>query len=281
MTPHGHARAEQPSARDLRRLFSRCSAGDVCARETIILRFLPLAGRIARIYEGRGEPLEDLCQVASVGLIKAVDAYSPERGTFAGYAWPMIQGEIRRHFRDATWRVYVPRQVREHAARVLLAEKDLAATGGPDQPESIATYLGISREDVAEARRALEAHSCRALDASSVGPDGDASPLPAVVGAEEAGYDRAELSVGIQRTLRTLKPREQRVLLLRLAWELSQAEIAGRVGLSQMHVSRILRKAGIALTASCGLNVSARGESRRWSRPTFVVLRTASFAPIV
>src|SRR5690349_1297993 len=161
MTPHGHVRAEHPSARALSRLFSRCSAGDACARETIILRFLPLAGRIARIYEGRGEPLEDLCQVARLGLIKAVDAYSPERGTFAGYAWPKIQGEIRRHFRDTTWRVHVPRAVREHAGRVLVAEKDLVAGRGSAKPEAIASYLGISREEVAEARLALEAYSSR------------------------------------------------------------------------------------------------------------------------
>lgn len=281
MTPHGHARAEHPSARDLRRLFGRCSAGDAHARETIILRFLPLADRIARIYAGRGEPLEDLCQVASVGLIKAVDAYSPERGSFAGYAWPMIQGEIRRHFRDATWRVYVPRPVRERAGRVLMAEKELAAIAGSAQPEAIASYLGISREDVAEARRALDAHSSRSLDASYVGLDGGARPLPVGVGAEDAGYERAEVSLGIRKVLRALKPRDQRVLLLRLVWELSQAEIAGRVGLSQMHVSRILRKAGIALTGSCGLAMSARVKPRRWSRPTFVVLGAAEFAPAV
>src|SRR5690242_14499341 len=128
MTPHGHARAEHWSACDLSVLFSRSCAGDTCAREAIILRYLPLARRLARMYEWRGEPIDDLCQVASVGLIRAVDGYSPERGdAFPAYARPVILGEIRRHFRDATWRVHVPRPVRERALNVSRAETELTA----------------------------------------------------------------------------------------------------------------------------------------------------------
>jgi RNA polymerase sigma-B factor len=258
MTPHCHARAERWPTCDLRALLSRCSAGDLRARETIILRFLPLARRIARVYEGRGEPIEDLCQAASVGLIKAVDQYSPERGgAFPAYARPMILGEVRRHFRDTTWRVHVPRPMKERVTRVRRAEKDLGTVSGAAKPEAIANYLGIGLGEVAEARLALEAHWPGSLDENRATPDGDALPLREVVGADESEYERMEISIGIRRALLTLKPRDQRVLLLRLACGLTQDEIAGRVGLSQMHVSRILRNAGAALTTSCGLGVSA------------------------
>lgn len=258
MTPQCHARADPWSAGDLKALLSRCSAGDLHARETVIVRFLPLARRLARGYEGRGEPIEDLCQAASVGLIKAVDRYSLERGdAFPAYARPMIVGEIRRHFRDTTWRVHVPRPVRERATQVLGAERELGAASGPAKPAAIANYLGIGPGEVAEARRALAADSPVSLDESYAGPEGETLALREVVGAEESGYERVELSVGIRRALLTLKPRDRKVLLLRLACGLSQDEIAGRVGLSQMHVSRILRNAGEALSVSCGLPVGA------------------------
>lgn len=257
MTPHCRARAEHYSACDLSVLFDRCSAGDTRARETIIVRFLPLARRLARIYEGRGEPIEDLRQAASIGLIRAVDRYSPARGNaFPAYARAMILGEIRRHFRDTTWRVYVPRPVRDRAGRVLRAEKELGTKSGSPAPEAIANHLGIGPGQVAEARRALEAYFPRSLDVSHTAPDDNAPALRAVIGCDEAEYERVEMSVGIRRALLTLKPRDQKVVLLRLRWELSQDEIARRVGVSQMHVSRILRNAALVLTASCGLGVS-------------------------
>jgi len=258
MTPHCHARAERWSARDLRALLCRCSAGDLRARETVVLRFMPLARRLARLYEGRGEPIEDLCQAASVGLIKAVDQYSIERGdAFPAYARPMIVGEIRRHFRDTTWRVHVPRPVREGATRVLRAERELGTARGSARPEAIANHLGIGLAEVAEARRALDADTPSSLDASYTDPGGSARPFGELVGAEEPDYERVELADGVRRALLMLKPRDQKVLLLRVACGLSQDEIASRVGLSQMHVSRILRRAGAALTASCGLAVGA------------------------
>ena len=280
MTPHRHARAENLSACDLSALFRRCSAGDTSARETIIVRFLPLARRLARIYEGRGEPIEDLYQAASVGLIRAVDRYSPERGVgFPAYARAMILGEVRRHFRDTTWRVHVPRPVRECAGRVLRAEKELSTVLGAATPETVATYLGIGHREVVEARRALEAYSPRSLDTTRIAPDGNTFPLRDVIGGEDVEYERIEVSVGIRRALLTLKPRDQKILLLRLGRELSQHEIARRIGLSQMQVSRILRNAGVALTASCGLAVSARKDARRWSPPTFELMGTARLGP--
>lgn len=261
MTPYRHGRAVAPRdwpACDLSTLFSRCAAGDARARETIIVRFLPLARRLARLYEGRGEPVEDLCQAASVGLIRAVDGYSPDRGdAFAAYARPMILGAIRRHFRDTTWRMHVPRPLKERAGRVLRAEWALRPTSGaPAETDAIAAYLGMAPEQVAEARRALETYFPRSLDATRA-PQKDHEPaLGEVIGGDDPEYDRVEVSVGVRRTLDELGPRDQKVLLLRLACELTQSEIAGRVGVSQMHVSRILRNAGAALTTSCGLQVS-------------------------
>jgi RNA polymerase sigma-B factor len=261
MTPQRSARAVAPSdwpACDLRTLFSLSSAGDTRARDTIIVRFLPLARRLARSYEGRGEPIEDLRQAASVGLIKAVDRYSLDQGAqFPAYARPMIVGEIRRHFRDTTWRVHVPRPIKDRAAQIVRAERELTtAPGSAVGTGAVAAHLGLGSEEVAEARRAIEASWPRSLDTPSGGPDGDGTALRDVVGAEDSEYERVEVSVGIGRAVRKLGPRDGKVLLLRLGFELTQDEIAARVGVSQMHVSRILRNAGAALTPSCGLAVA-------------------------
>lgn len=260
MTPYRHVHAAAPRGGrpcDLGALFSRCSEGDARARETIILRYLPLARRLARQYQGRGEPLEDLVQAATIGLIKAVDRYSPDRPeVFAAYARPMILGEIRRHFRDTTWPVHVPRPTKERAGRVLRADKELGSTSGSlAASEAVAEHLGIAPGQVAEARRALEVYFPASLDAPATAPSGDAIALGEVIGTPERDYERVEVSVGVERTLRVLKPRDRKILMLRLACGLTQDEIAGRVGISQMHVSRILRNAGAALTISCGLAV--------------------------
>jgi RNA polymerase sigma-B factor len=239
MTPYRHACAVAPRdwpACDLRTLFSRCAAGDARARETIITRFLPLARRLACLYEGRGEPIDDLCQAASVGLIRAVDRYSPDRGVaFPAYARPMILGAIRRHFRDTTWRLHVPRPVKERAGRVLRADRALgSAPGSPGQPDVTAARLGIAPEQAAEARRALETYFPRSLDAARAPQQEHEQTLGEVIGGEDPEYERVEVSLGVRRAL---------------------DELERRVGVSQMHVSRILRKAGAAVTASCGLDV--------------------------
>jgi RNA polymerase sigma-B factor len=261
MTPHWHSHAAAPKdwlSCEVGLLFSRCSAGDARARETIIVRFLPLARRLARMYEGRGEPIEDLCQAAAVGLIRAVDRYSRDRGeAFPAYARPMILGEIRRHFRDTTWPLHVPRPTKERAGRVLSADKELRPSADSlAPPEVVAEHLGIEAGEVVEARRALEAYWPASLDAPHVARGGDTIARGDTIAADESEYERVEVFVGVQRVLVGLKPRDREILLLRLACELSQSEIAGRVGISQMHVSRILRSIGAALTASCGLAVS-------------------------
>ncbi|HEY4827826.1 MAG TPA: sigma-70 family RNA polymerase sigma factor [Solirubrobacteraceae bacterium] len=260
MTPHWHARASSRGdwrARNLEALFRRYAAGDRRAREAIIVRFLPLARRVAREYDGRGEPLDDLVQVASVGLIRAVDRYSPDRGDgFAPYARAMMVGEIRQHFRDRTWRVHVPRPTRDRAAQVLLADEALVQDSSSTRPEAIAEFLRIAPEEVIEARGALDAYRPASLDTPHARPNGDSMTLHEILGAGDPVYERVEMSVGVRRALLALKPRDRKILMLRLVCELTQEEIASRIGLSQMQISRILRSAGESLTASCGLAVS-------------------------
>ena len=285
MTPHGPAHVVAPRDRrpcDVGQLLHRSTAGDAHARETIIVRFLPLARRLARLYEGRGEPLEDLYQTAAVGLIMAVDRYSPDHGaTFVAYARSVILGAIRHHFRDGTWPVHVPRSMKDRAARVVRAESELtAASGSLAKPEAVAAHLGIGVAEVAEARGALQAYRPTSLDTPYVASDGGHIDRREAIGADDSGYDRVELSVGVERAVRRLKPRDRKILLLRLAFELSQDEIAGHTGISQMHVSRILRNARAVLAASCGLAMSGSTSQAPLRRSTGVaVMGTAGLEP--
>ena len=255
MTQQRHARTSVPragSARDLRTLFRRRSAGDNRAREAIILRFLPYARLLARRYEGRGEPGEDVYQAASVGLIKAVDRYEPERGeSFVAFARPTILGEIKRHFRDTTWRVHVPRAVQERACQLTRAQDEIRATSGADaSTEEIARHLGLELGEVAEAQGALQANRPGSLDTTYANEDGQRLTLRETIGEFDSAYERLETSVGWGDVLRRLHPRERKVLLLRFGGEFTQDEIASRIGVSQMHVSRILRNAAAALAAA-------------------------------
>jgi RNA polymerase sigma-B factor len=248
-----HARTFGPSngaARDLNTLFSCCSGGDARARETIIVRFLPHARRLARRYERRGETAEDLYQAASEGLIKAVDRYQPERGvSFMSYAERVILGEIRRHFRDRTWRVHVPRSMQERAVRLARASAELPASRGADETTVIATHLGIEPSEIDDARLVLEAYRPRSLDAEYEREDGQRQTLGESVGEWDRGYEQVEDFVEFRHMLEKLGPRDREVLLLRVHFELTQAEIARRIGVSQMQVSRILRKSIRTTTA--------------------------------
>ena len=250
---------------DLGTLFSRCSAGDARAREAIIVGFLPYARQLASRYRERGEPVEDLYQAASVGLIKAVDRYELERGgSFVAYAAPTILGEIRRHFRDKTWLVRVPRSVQERAGRVARAQEELRARSGSDPTtEVMAGHLGLELGEVAEAQGALEAYRPGSLDATYAAKDGQRLALSEIVGELDPEYERVETSVGYEHALRRLHPRERKVLLLRFGGELTQREIAMRIGVSQMQVSRILRNATAAVAAAPELQWTLRDEPER------------------
>ncbi len=258
MTPQCRTRATSQqgrSAPDLRVLFDRCADGDPAAREAIIVQFLPYARRLARRYAGRGEPVDDLYQVASVGLIKAVDRCEPERcDSFIAFAEPTILGEIRRHFRDGTRRVHVPRPVQDCARKVTCAQQELATScGSHPTTEMVAKHLNLAIGEVAEAQRACEASRPASLDATYPAHDGQPLALSETVGELDRQYERVETSVACAPAVRRLAPRERTVLLLRFGGELTQDEIARRIGVSQMQVSRILRGILAALAAAAEL----------------------------
>jgi len=224
----------------LERLFRRHHRfHDPAARTELIRRFGPLAAGWARRYHvPGGEPLEDLVQVALVGLIKAIDRYDLDRGvTFISYAEPTIRGELRRHFRDATWAIHVPRELQE---RVRLVERET---------ERLAAQIGRSPtvNELAEAcdldvQDALEAvHAARSSRLQPLEPDGDAPPSRRGA-VHEAGYELVEYAASARGAVAALSERDRRVLQLRVAQGLSQREIAKCVGVSQMQVSRILAR---------------------------------------
>jgi RNA polymerase sigma-B factor len=236
-------------------LFRRSSAGDPRAREAIIVGFLPYARYLARCYAGRGEPLEDLYQAASIGLIKAVDRYDPGRGdSFVAFATPTIRGEILSHFRNTTWCVHVPRPVQDRARRVAKVEAEIQADSKA-QPtaEVIAKRLGLAPAEVADAQGALRSRRAAPLDVSCTADDEQPLALAEVVGDPEPEYERIETRMGLLSALAGLHPRERAAVLLRFGAERTQSEIASRIGVSQMQVSRLLRHATPAVAAALEL----------------------------
>jgi RNA polymerase sigma-B factor len=234
------------TAEDLPPLFERWhGCRDGAAREALIEHFLPLARSLARRYRRSSESIEDLIQVASLGLVKAIDRYDPSRGVpFAGYAVPTILGELRRHFRDASWAVHVPRGVQERALEVEDARELLSLRGGrPPTVLELAEYLELDVEQVLGAMQAAQAHSAVSLDAPRPGAeeDGD-STRGETIGSEDRGYELAEDSAVVADALKSLSERDRRILHLRFARDMTQSEIATEVGLSQMQISRVIRR---------------------------------------
>jgi RNA polymerase sigma-B factor len=227
-----------------RTLAVRAQRGDAAAREQLIAEHLPLARSLARRYRRGSESLDDLVQVASVGLIKAVDRFDPERGhTFSTFAQPTIVGELLRHFRDTGWGVHVARGTQELALKVrAAAERIEAETGTAATPRQIAERIGSELEAVVEALGALANRTPLSL-AIPAGHDetGDAT-LADTIGAPEAGYEQAEARAMLGPALRHLPEREQRILRMRFVEDMTQSEIAAKVGVSQMQISRLLRQ---------------------------------------
>ena len=202
---------------------------------------LPLARSLARRYRHGGEPIEDLEQTAYVGLVKAVDRFDPERGRFPAFAIPTILGELRRHFRDRGWAVKVPRRIQERSLTVERETEAISAVlmRAPTAAE-IAERTGLGVEEVLEAHHAAAAH--RSLSLISEGGAEDDPGAATDPGALDDGYARAEERATIVTMLGALKPYEREIVMLRFHDELSQREIGRRVGLSQMSVSRVLRR---------------------------------------
>ncbi|MER7888517.1 SigB/SigF/SigG family RNA polymerase sigma factor [Micromonospora sp. NPDC094482] len=217
-------------------------------RDKAIEAWLPLANHLARRYSGRGEPSDDLVQTAAIGLIKAIDKFDPSRGVdFAGYAIPTIVGELKRHFRDRTWDIRVPRRLQELRLQISDANSTLLQTlGRSPTVADIAAHLQITEEEVLEGLEGARAYN--AVSLSTPTGDGErATELGDMLGGEDAEYALAELRVSLGPALATLDEREQKILILRFYGNLTQSEIATQVGVSQMHVSRLLARALVKL----------------------------------
>jgi RNA polymerase sigma-B factor len=245
---------EERRLEDERLLVRYHREGDVAAREELVLRFVPLARQLAGRYRHAGEPLEDLVQVACVGLLKAIDRFEPQRGhAFTKYAVPTMLGELKRHFRDKGWSVHVPRATQELVLKVSEALGVLPGKlGRSPRPRDIAESIGAPVEEVLEAMEAATAYEATSLDQPRPGAaaDDDGWTWGDSVSTEEAGYELVEISEALRGTLEALPPRERLILSLRFEQDMTQAEIAERVGVSQMHVSRLLRRSLDRLAAA-------------------------------
>jgi RNA polymerase sigma-B factor len=238
--------AQEQRLQEDRVLFERFQdRHDPVDRETLVERFLPLARSLATRYTARGEPFDDIFQVASLALVKAIDRFDASRGgAFSSYAVPTIVGEIKRHFRDRTWAVHVPRDLQELALRVDKAAGELEGElhRKPTVPD-LAERLELSDEEVLEALQVTRAYRLTSLDAPRDEADEDRVTVGATIGTDDDGFHHAEIRATLRNLSVILTPRERLVLHLRYDRDLTQREIGERVGISQMQISRILRRA--------------------------------------
>ncbi|MET9912654.1 RNA polymerase sigma factor SigF [Streptomyces sp. NPDC006476] len=239
--PHPHDDA--PDTADAFERLARMPDGSErkALRDELVRIWLPMAERIAVRFKGRGETLEDLYQVAALGLVKAVDHYDPDRGhAFEAYAVPTVTGEIKRHFRDHMWTLHVPRRVQDLRNRVRQAAKDLSQTtpGRTPTVAEIAERAELSEAEVRMGMEALDCFSTLSLDAEMPGTDGYA--LADAIGGPDPGYDVVVDRVAASPCLQALPERERTILYLRFFRGMTQSRIAEQLGISQMHVSRLL-----------------------------------------
>ncbi len=251
--PDSEAREDaQTRARETDALFRRLNTrGEEAAREELIERFLPLARQLARRSQRANEPRDDLVQVASIGLVKAVDRFDLDRGVaFSSYAVPTILGELKRYFRDSGWAVHVPRGVQERAMQVDRAVKELSGRlGRSPSVDEVAEQLDTSIENVLEAMEAGLAYEAMSLDAQRGGAENEGDTFADGIGVEDERFDLIEYEATIEPTLKALPKRDQIVLHLRFAQDMTQSQIADRIGVSQMQVSRLIRRALARLRA--------------------------------
>jgi RNA polymerase sigma-B factor len=211
-------------------------------REALVQLHLPLVEHCARRFRNRGEPMEDLLQVGTIGLIKAVDRFDLERGLeFSTYATPTILGEIKRYFRDKGWAIRVPRRLQELRGQISASTAELTQTlGRSPTAGELAHAIGCSVEDIVEGLESGNAYATLSLDGGD-----DASDAPSMldaIGIEDEGLDQVEIRESVRPLLASLPPREKRILLLRFFKNMTQSQIAEEIGVSQMHVSRLLTR---------------------------------------
>jgi len=240
---HAAAHAE---ARELFRRMAELDQDDPARkdiRDRLVRMHLPLVEHLARRFRNRGEPLDDLTQVATIGLIKSVDRFDPQRGVeFSTYATPTVIGEIKRHFRDKGWAVRVPRRLQELRLSLTAATAELSQRNGrsPTVAE-LAVQLGISEEEVLEGLESANAYSTLSLDVPESGDD-ESPAVADSLGSEDEALEGVEYRESLKPLLEQLSPREKRILLLRFFGNMTQSQIADEIGISQMHVSRLLAR---------------------------------------
>jgi RNA polymerase sigma-B factor len=214
------------------------------ARDALVEQHLPLVEHLARRFRNRGEPYDDLVQVATIGLIKSVDRFDLERGVeFSTYATPTIVGEIKRHFRDKGWAVRVPRRLQELRLSLASATSELSQKQGrAPTVHELANHLKITDEEVLEGLESANAYSTLSLDAGDSGSGDEPMPVSETLGVEDEGLEGVEYRESLKPMLEQLPPREKKILMLRFFKNMTQSEIAAEIGISQMHVSRLLAR---------------------------------------
>jgi RNA polymerase sigma-B factor len=226
-------------------LISYHESGDLSARRELVERFLPFARDLALRYSYTDEPIDDLVQVACLGLLKAIDRYEPERGTrFTSYAAPTILGELKRHFRDKGWALHVPRDLQERALKAVRESEALSKRlGRSPSVREVAAAIGCSSEDLLEAYEAANTYETTSLDAPAGRNNPDGTALVELMGREDDAFEAVGDGDALATAWLDLPPMERRVLELRFVRDLTQREIGDAIGFSQMHVSRLLRRA--------------------------------------
>jgi RNA polymerase sigma-B factor len=219
------------------------SASRDAARDALVHLHLPLVEHCARRFRNRGEPFEDLVQVGTIGLIKSIDRFEPDRGVeFSTYATPTIIGEIKRYFRDKGWAIRVPRRLQELRMQIGAATAELTQSlGRSPTPRELAGSIGCSVEEIIEGIESSNAYSTLSLDASDDTEDGGNTMLDAI-GMEDENLEHVEIRESLKPLLDQLEPREKKILLLRFFKNMTQSQIAEEIGVSQMHVSRLLTR---------------------------------------
>jgi len=220
------------------------ATGDPALRDELIEKALPLAHQVARRYVRGGEPFDDLVQVARLGLVKAVDRFDASRDVaFSTYAVPTMVGEIKRHFRDTGWAIHLPRSLQERVLKVENAEKALSGRLGRNPTvDELGEQLELSAEEILEALEASHAYETRSLDAPAPTEDDDGRSAAETIGDEDSRFELVDDLRAVATALKTLPVRERRILHMRFMEDMTQSEIAEKIGVSQMQVSRLLRR---------------------------------------
>ncbi|MFZ4153660.1 SigB/SigF/SigG family RNA polymerase sigma factor [Streptomyces pseudogriseolus] len=261
-------RRRHDDAPDTTTLFSRLATLEDgperdAVRDELVTAWLPMAHRIAGRFRDRGESIEDLRQVAALGLVKAIDRFDPSRGAFESYAVPTITGEVKRHFRDRMWALRVPRRIQELRNKVRVARRELTQNPGTPEPSvaDIAAHTGLTEEEVSAGMEALESFSTLSLDAE-LSTDDDGYSLADTLGASDSSYDVVVDRESAKEGLRRLPERERAILYMRFFEDMTQSRIADRLGISQMHVSRLISRSCARVRADVLGQRPGRGSAR-------------------